>query len=541
MWIKTTLYGIIFCIFLITGFQLNPTQNTTDWSEPEWLYSYPDKAAGKEFQVDVHDGSIHVAGGYRIMREQRFLEDSEVFYLQKSGDTQHSVQYLPVMNNPVEFPSLLRDGSNSIHFLWGARRQDPEFAEWKTERPQLLGFSTDVIYSRYDENGFTSPELMYEGYLREFQGGVGDILFPIQVIEDREGRLHTAFVADSIHTFSNPDGEEVTLGFPMLTYIRQGADGKWEPYRFLEYGVDTDITILPEGKLTAAYLGDAFAGQTGFHNVQVITSDDGGNSWSEPNTIFNSGQQPGRMLRLEAGPEGRVHLIWGRQTLGLALPNELWHSYSEDGAQTWTAPERFFQPEQSAQVENIVSSFDFVIDSSGRLHWAAVKLQLQGVQSTLQYGTWNPITSSRSMVEVPLLSDVNPFRVELALDAAADKLYLFWNELNGDAIFYSTMNLSTPNLSPVVATSGPLQLHANFPNPFNPSTNISFTLEDPAEIGLRVYDISGRQILQRNLGTKLAGLHTEDVNLEGLTSGTYIYEIEVNGRWRQQSTMMLVK
>lgn len=96
-------------------------------------------------------------------------------------------------------------------------------------------------------------------------------------------------------------------------------------------------------------------------------------------------------------------------------------------------------------------------------------------------------------------------------------------------------------MSPVVAISGPLQLHANYPNPFNPSTNISFTLEDPAEVGLRVYDISGRQILQRNLGTKLAGLHTEDVNLEGLTSGTYIYEIEVNGRWRQQSTMMLVK
>jgi len=216
MWIKTTLYGITFCIFLITGFQLNPTQNTTDWSEPRQVFSYPEEAATREFQVEVEDGTIYVAGGYRVMRDQRFLEDSKLFFLQTKKDREPDVQWLPTANSPVENPALLLDSSGIVHLLWGARRQDPELAEWKTERPQLLGFSTDVIYSRYDENGFTSPELMYEGYLREFQGGVGDILFPIQVIEDREGRLHTAFVADSIHTFSNPDGGEATLGQPLV-------------------------------------------------------------------------------------------------------------------------------------------------------------------------------------------------------------------------------------------------------------------------------------------------------------------------------------
>lgn len=50
-----------------------------------------------------------------------------------------------------------------------------------------------------------------------------------------------------------------------------------------------------------------------------------------------------------------------------------------------------------------------------------------------------------------------------------------------------------------------------------------------------------RQILQKSLGSRPAGLHTEEITMAGLTSGTYIYEVELNNTWRQQSTMMLIK
>jgi hypothetical protein len=539
MWIKTTLSGILLFIVFIFGFQFNSTPGTTDWSEPRQFFSYPEEAATREFQADVHDETIHVAGGYRVMRKQRFLEDSKIFYLQQDGDARPDVQWLPTENIPVENPALLLDASGIVHLLWGARRQDPEFEQWKTERPQGLGFSTDVIYSSYDGNGFTPPALIYEGHLREQVGGIGDILLPAKWVEDKYGQLHTVFLADSVRTIVTQDGEE-TVGFTSGTvFMTKNTMGEWSTHRFLEPTALSDIIMLPQGTFVVPYLGSLGPGS--INDVLVLTSEDGGDSWSGPNTIFISGQQPGRMLRIDVGPMGRVHLIWGRQTRGLPIPNELWHSYSEDGAQTWSEPERFFQPEQSAQVENMIESFDFVIDSFGRVHWAAVKLQLQDLQGTLYYSNWDPETRTWGATESLDLPEQRPRSIDLALDEASNELNLFWNEMNEDAIFYSTMNLSMPIVPPVIATSGPLQLHANYPNPFNPSTSVSFTIEEQADVELRIFNISGRQILEKDLGMKPAGLHTEEVNLEGFTSGTYIYEIKLNGNWRQQSTMMLVK
>src|SRR5690625_7288798 len=91
-----------------------------------------------------------------------------------------------------------------------------------------------------------------------------------------------------------------------------------------------------------------------------------------------------------------------------------------------------------------------------------------------------------------------------------------------------------------IAVSGPLQLHANYPNPFNPSTQIVFTLEEQAEVELSVFDMSGRLLRSKDLEAMPEGLHTQEVNLQGYESGTYIYEVALNGTWRQQSTMTSV-
>ncbi|HLR89952.1 MAG TPA: hypothetical protein VK040_03290 [Balneolaceae bacterium] len=55
--------------------------------------------------------------------------------------------------------------------------------------------------------------------------------------------------------------------------------------------------LIGNNRLAAAYLGKAYPGQPGLNNVQIVISDDGGNSWNEPHTIFFSGSQWGYMLR----------------------------------------------------------------------------------------------------------------------------------------------------------------------------------------------------------------------------------------------------
>jgi hypothetical protein len=509
------------------------------WSEEKVLYTYANQPDEREFYADVHKEIIRLVGGYRYLEDGRFLGDSKIFYLQKSGRDQPNIQLLPTSDYPSEQPILLRDSSGNAHFIWGDRRQDPDFEQWQTERPQVVAFSTNVIYSRLIDNDFEESKSIYEGHLQEIMGGYGDITFPFRLIEDDQNQLHTVFVADSTFRTSKPNGEEIIAGSLRITHLTKKETDKWSSPQYLAAGVEPDIISLPEGRMVMAYLGSV-SDQPGFQNVLVITSDDYGVSWSEPDEVFLSGQQPGRMLNMEVGPNGRLHLIWGRQTQGLPIPNEMWHSYSEDGGENWSSPEKFFNPSQSSENEKIIGDFDLVIDRFGQLHWAGVIREIQG-SGILNYMTWNP--GNKSWKQAKKLDFAkNPRQdVDLSIDDSSDKLYLFWDELDEDAIYYSTKEVSESELLPVIAKSGPLQLNANYPNPFNPSTRISFTLEEPAEVVLTVFDISGRQIMQENLGTKQAGLHSEEVNLEGLTSGMYIYEVELNNTWRQQSTMMLIK
>lgn len=487
---------------------------------------------------------INIAGGYRLMREEIYLEDSKIFLLEQG--VQGSQTFLPVPTDgyPSEQPALLRDRSGNVHLFWGDRRLDPNFEEFTIARRQILGFSTNVIYSMYDGIGFTPPVSIYEGHLRKLMGGIGDIYLPVRVTEDSLGNLHTIFTADTTYAVIGLEGEDATGFTPRAIHLVRSPDGEWSEPHYLRGGssMEPDIAVLPDNRLAAAYLGEAYLGQPGLHNVQIVISDDGGNSWNEPHTVFFSGGQWGRMLRLKAGPDGSLHILWGRQTGSLPLPSELWHSYSVDAGATWSEPDRFFVLEQDADIENFIDSFDFVIDPhDGRVHGAAVEfMTVLEPDGLLYYFMWDPSENQWKITD-PLLSEELRGGVGMTIDETTDKLYLFWEEYAKNAIYYSVKELREQVTPPGIAVAGPLQLHANYPNPFNTSTQIVFTLEERAEVELSVFDMSGRHLLHRDLGQRSEGLHTEEVSLEGYASGAYIYEITLNGTWRQQSTMMLIR
>lgn len=74
-------------------------------------------------------------------------------------------------------------------------------------------------------------------------------------------------------------------------------------------------------------------------------------------------------------------------------------------------------------------------------------------------------------------------------------------------------------------------LFQNSPNPFNPSTTISFALPEPCNVNLTIYDIMGNKIDQIFLDDLASGKHQlrwngEKPNGESVASGIYIYKIE---------------
>ena len=73
------------------------------------------------------------------------------------------------------------------------------------------------------------------------------------------------------------------------------------------------------------------------------------------------------------------------------------------------------------------------------------------------------------------------------------------------------------------------KLYANYPNPFNPSTTISYRLKEKGNVKLTVYDIGGELITKLVNEEKEAGYYEMEYKPDNLASGAYLIVIEVIG------------
>ena len=80
----------------------------------------------------------------------------------------------------------------------------------------------------------------------------------------------------------------------------------------------------------------------------------------------------------------------------------------------------------------------------------------------------------------------------------------------------------------------------NYPNPFNPTTTISYTLPETQFVTLKVYDILGREVMTLVNEYKTVGEYKVHFNGSNLPSGVYIYKLQT-GNNNIVKKMMLIK
>jgi dienelactone hydrolase len=104
----------------------------------------------------------------------------------------------------------------------------------------------------------------------------------------------------------------------------------------------------------------------------------------------------------------------------------------------------------------------------------------------------------------------------------------------------STSSMSA--VSPSAPDAVPIEfaLFQNFPNPFNPATRISYTLNGPCRVRIEVFDASGRLVSALKDGPEPAGEREAVFDANGLSSGPYVVALSVDGKLRTRK-MMLVK
>ncbi|HEY3296267.1 MAG TPA: S8 family serine peptidase [bacterium] len=112
-----------------------------------------------------------------------------------------------------------------------------------------------------------------------------------------------------------------------------------------------------------------------------------------------------------------------------------------------------------------------------------------------------------------------------------------------DEVISSVLNwMGALDARPAVHTPQPLSLalHGNYPNPFNPSTTISFDVATPARVTLRVYDILGQSVATLVDGPLSAGSHSAVFDGSRLASGVYLVRLQ-SGAVSLSSKMVLMK
>ncbi|MEK7263672.1 MAG: FG-GAP-like repeat-containing protein [Bacteroidota bacterium] len=89
-------------------------------------------------------------------------------------------------------------------------------------------------------------------------------------------------------------------------------------------------------------------------------------------------------------------------------------------------------------------------------------------------------------------------------------------------------------------------LHQNYPNPFNPTTTIKVSVNEPAFVGLKIYNILGQEVATL-LNNEFVdeGTHEIEFDASSISSGVYFYRLNVeqNGttNFSETKKMMLIK
>lgn len=83
-------------------------------------------------------------------------------------------------------------------------------------------------------------------------------------------------------------------------------------------------------------------------------------------------------------------------------------------------------------------------------------------------------------------------------------------------------------------------LSQNFPNPFNPETNINYSLPSKSEVNITVYDIMGNVVSILVNGKQSEGSHSVKFDGSKFASGIYFYTLTA-GEYRETKKMILLK
>ena len=86
----------------------------------------------------------------------------------------------------------------------------------------------------------------------------------------------------------------------------------------------------------------------------------------------------------------------------------------------------------------------------------------------------------------------------------------------------------------------------NYPNPFNPTTTIEFSIQNDSQVELSIYNIKGQKVKilvhdRFQIGNHSVIWNGDDESGNSVSSGIYYYKLNVNGKTEAVKKCLLLK
>jgi len=81
-------------------------------------------------------------------------------------------------------------------------------------------------------------------------------------------------------------------------------------------------------------------------------------------------------------------------------------------------------------------------------------------------------------------------------------------------------------------------LLGNYPNPFNPSTNLRFTTPQAGNLTFEVFNVLGQKVTSFTFMATRSGLHEAAFDAKNLASGSYVIRMSAAGFTRSMNVLL---
>jgi hypothetical protein len=102
------------------------------------------------------------------------------------------------------------------------------------------------------------------------------------------------------------------------------------------------------------------------------------------------------------------------------------------------------------------------------------------------------------------------------------------------------VNITVTNINENKLNPTEFKLYENYPNPFNPSTTIRYSIPEASFTSIKIYDVIGNEVSSLVNENKSTGTYEVEFNAANLSSGIYYYTLQ-SGSFRETKKMILLK